>query len=116
MIRRQSRTMRKSELAVRQRLTPHGCALILHKKRHKKAYYHRQANTLITNDAIHQFIYFFSIYSTAVFSLLFRDFRWFRDNSVLALHQFCVVLKVSRLFNLFFIVRDPKKEKTKKRN
>lgn len=67
---------------------------------------------IITSEHMHRrrytSIYILLFIPTAVFSLLFRDFSLFRDNSVLELHQFCVVLE-----NIF-IASSPKKKIIKK--
>jgi hypothetical protein len=85
--------------------------LIFYKKRHDK-------NLIISNlahihNASHQF--FSSIYFTAVF-LLFRDFSLFRDNSVLALHQFCVVFESVGDFFPSFIAQIARKKIEQKEN
>lgn len=90
-------------------------SLILHKKRHEKKY---KIIIITIGTSTHTYapwcytsIY---IYFTAVFSLPFCDFSPFRDNSVLALHQFCVVF--NSVFNLFFIVQIPKRSLLRNEN
>lgn len=92
----------KTPICIREQKKKSTNILSITKKR-KKTQKNYHNSTHIHINICHQFIFFFLLFISLPYFLsqTFCDFRPFRDNSVLALHQFCMISS-SDLCNIIF--------------